>query len=1153
MCIVCAFTRTTNEVEYLMMPPWIILLFNFYGCIVKGSSVPWVEVEALRSLYLSTNGSSWNWEEESTNGLVWNFTSTNNSQIDPCNTNNVTWQGIMCSDEPYICDNLNICFIVKLDLVAHNIEGPLPKAIENLIHLQYLDFNFNMLSGTFSEIEFSKLKNLTSLNLRMNSFRGELPDLGSLNDLARLDISANAITGPIHSSYCQLSGLFHLTLSSCQLAGQIPACIGSLVNLQHFAVDTNSLTGHVPSSLGLLTGLTQLILRFNFFSGPILPYLVTMPYLYTFDLTSCYFSGPLPEDIGSIGLSPSGSVLSFWYINYNLFTGSLPNSLGQMTETWKIVADHNFIDGILPSVLGSLKLELLFLHNNRIAGEIPPEYCQLRHIINFRLEHNSISGEIPSCIGNISTVVRIEFTNNLLTGHFPESLYNLSNLQLFYVDDNLLSGSVTNSVSRLQKLLFLYISNNYISGPIPDQLGLMQSLFFMNFSTNMLTSSIPSTVSTLRSLQNFEVRANALTGSLPQSFENLGDSMIYLFLNDNYISGGICHINWSKFSKLVNFDVSRNELTGALPSTIGSTQALFYLRADANYFDRSLPSTLGVYTALLELTLSQNKFSGSIPSSLGHLTSLRVLALHHNRLRGQVPHSFGYLTSLVVLQLHANHLTDCFGGMYWQAEEMILTNIDMSDNNCYGKIPYDIFKVPTLETVALSVNCFSGTLPDSICMANNVSVLSMDGLDAASGCSGRFHMPFSSVDVPLSRGVLGTIPKCLLSLPNLVVLHLAANHFTGTLSVTKAEITPSLVNLSLAHNQLSGTISHGIKESKFMELDLGYNTFTGDCDNFVQPPYNNSLFSLKVNRLSGAIPHTFSSAGHVDVLEGNLFSCSSSTPEGDPNRNTYTCGSSELDQANYVFASVVGLVCLCVSVYVIDRLRKTYSRRATSFNEQADHDHSISTWASDASQSLFVYAHFLDYLTTDSLSHVRKFRDLMWMLSQSVGFICILGTMLLSPLYILKLSEGSRGSFVYSTHETTYAWVSTVAYISGVVPAAIIMAAWIVMMCVIVWRLSPLLLQHDNTSICSARGAYADKVISTSSAVTNHKRKDYLYFQIGLAMIVNAAVVLGVNGAYVYSTLVHLTPLKHLIVQLVFAMFKLIWNFSLVPGNCTLY
>lgn len=49
-------------------------------------------------------------------------------------------------------------------------------------------------------------------------------------------------------------------------------------------------------------------------------------------------------------------------------------------------------------------------------------------------------------------------------------------------------------------------------------------------------------------------------------------------------------------------------------------------------------------------------------------------------------------------------------------------------NQFSGRLPEKLFQITTLETIALSVNCFSGHLPETLCDAPHVSVMSLDGL-----------------------------------------------------------------------------------------------------------------------------------------------------------------------------------------------------------------------------------------------------------------------------------------------------------------------------------------------------------------------------------------------------------------------------------------
>jgi hypothetical protein len=54
--------------------------------------------------------------------------------------------------------------------------------------------------------------------------------------------------------------------------------------------------------------------------------------------------------------------------------------------------------------------------------------------------------------------------------------------------------------------------------------------------------------------------------------------------------------------------------------------------------------------------------------------------------------------------------------------------ITRADNLFSGSLPEQLFEISSLTTIALSVNCFTGKLPLSMCDAHHVNVLSLDGL-----------------------------------------------------------------------------------------------------------------------------------------------------------------------------------------------------------------------------------------------------------------------------------------------------------------------------------------------------------------------------------------------------------------------------------------
>lgn len=128
---------------------------------------------------------------------------------------------------------------------------------------------------------------------------------------------------------------------------------------------------------------------------------------------------------------------------------------------------------------------------------------------------------------------------------------------------------------------------------------------------------------------------------------------------------------------------------------------------------------------------------------------------------------------------------------------MVLEHLDFSGNLLHGSIPASLFGIPSIRTVALSINCFTGELPVAICSAMNVNVLSMDGVGAADDC--RF---WSSVDLAIARRFVpldGSIPDCMWAMDNLTVMHLSGNGLTGTIGSFSS--SSKMLNMSLAHNR----------------------------------------------------------------------------------------------------------------------------------------------------------------------------------------------------------------------------------------------------------------------------------------------------------------------------------------------------------------
>jgi Leucine-rich repeat (LRR) protein len=266
---------------------------------------------------------------------------------------------------------------------------------------------------------------------------------------------------------------------------------------------------------------------------------------------------------------------------------------------------------------------------------------------------------------------------------------------------------------------------------MPESIGRLTNLATLYLDTSHLSGTLPSSLCLLKSLGKLDLSNNNFRGRIPQCDKGHLPDLEYLYLNDN-------------------------GFTGAIPPSI------MYLKS------------------LVLLSLKNNLLSSSVPQLSG-LTNARIIRLDNNFLSGNINWNLlGPLPLVEVLTLGNNLLS---GGLPANAEMLLpsLRFLNVFNNKLTGSLPPDLFSVH-LEGIILSLNCFTGTIPVTICDAQNVKFLLMDGLSSASFCSKDIWgvNPFGFDGRIATNRVRGSIPSCIFDFRNLESLHLSGNSLNGS-------------------------------------------------------------------------------------------------------------------------------------------------------------------------------------------------------------------------------------------------------------------------------------------------------------------------------------------------------------------------------------
>ncbi|XP_062176818.1 probable LRR receptor-like serine/threonine-protein kinase At2g16250 [Alnus glutinosa] len=295
------------------------------------------------------------------------------------------------------------------------------------------------------------------------------------------------------------------------------------------------------------------------------------------------------------------------------------------------------------------------------------------------------------------------------------------------------------------------------------------------------------------------------------------------------------------------FNASNFLLPGSIPDWFGFRMgALQVLDLRSCSVEGALPSSLGNLTNLTSMYLSHNNLTGQIPVSLGQLLSLSVLDLSRNSLNGLIPLSFMSLGNLSILDMSSNNLS---GSIPPGIGTLVkLQYLNLSSNNLSSPIPAQLGDLSSLVDLDLSFNTLSGSLLGDLRGLTNLrNMIIGDNL-----LGGSLPDDFFATLTQLQSIVLrhnhftGVLPGGLWSLPELRLLNVSGNNFSGMLHNSSSNTNAIAAVLDISQNMFYGGLTPLLRRFGF--IDLSGNFFEGSVPDYV--PINASLDSNCLQNVS---------------------------------------------------------------------------------------------------------------------------------------------------------------------------------------------------------------------------------------------------------------------------------------------------------------
>ncbi|KAL1298129.1 hypothetical protein HN51_026603 [Arachis hypogaea] len=250
-----------------------------------------------------------------------------------------------------------------VNLGGNNLHGSIPPSMALLSNLTSLHVHENNLSGDIASSSLQYCRSLSILNVRENSFSGNIPKWMPQSSRI-LQLRSNKFIGNIPSQICQMPFLIVLDIAYNRISGHIPKCLNNITSFVDMHYSTSWIFYEFFDGTVSVVYVDNLILLVK---GQLLNFQSILKLIRMVDLSSNNLTGTMSPQLFSL------SQLHFLNLSHNRLTGTIPKEIGNMTQ-----------------------LESLDLSKNELTGEIPESMSSLSFLSNLNLSFNNLRGQIPS-------------------------------------------------------------------------------------------------------------------------------------------------------------------------------------------------------------------------------------------------------------------------------------------------------------------------------------------------------------------------------------------------------------------------------------------------------------------------------------------------------------------------------------------------------------------------------------------------------------------------------------------------------------------------------------------------------------------------------------------------------------------------------------